>query len=107
MIPDKVAVLLSARVEAGVEFRRRFGGGYNPDLVWKEGIDGEGDLWERYFELGTWYLDVCDHSERMHPSVGPAGTMDALNRGKKLSDRLLDLLLDANSIRLDLPPGVI
>src|SRR5438270_3721759 len=93
VIPDKVTVLLSGRVEARMKWLRTPRRGKNPNVLRQKRVQSERYFRERHFEFVRRNLHVSHHTQGMHTGISPARTVNAPNGWEKFSECFLDLLL--------------
>ena len=82
MIPDVVAILFAAGVELRLEIRRGAHGFEHADVVGQKGVEREREAAGGDFEFCARHFKVRDHAERVDPSVGSAGAVDAFHAGE-------------------------
>src|SRR5438046_9317908 len=85
-IPDGVAILLSGRIEPGVEARLRQSYAHHSNIRRRLGIDREGELHRRHFEFGMRKLNVAHDAERINAATGPTDTINSVSALKSAVD---------------------
>ena len=107
VVPDKIAVLLSRRVEPGMKIGRTSRRSHDPDIGRQMGVDGQGKLGGRHLEFFPGQFEMSRHADGVDPRVGAAGTMDAQGQGEQFLECLLNFLLHTQAGFLDLPARVV